>query len=83
MIDVNKVEYVIGIYTSVLYKDFYAVDFVLKQGDTVFKIRYPYKTKFAANAALQAIKNKQQQDLREPDYKPYVWIMVENKPRKR
>ena len=84
MVNVNEVKSVIGLYQSVLYKDFFAVDFLVERGGTLFKIRYPYQTQDKAQSALQAIKNKEQQNLQEPDYRPYVWIMVEsNKVRKR
>ena len=83
MIDVNEVKAVIGTYQSQLYKDFYAVDFLVERGGKVFKIRYPYKTEIAAENALRAIQNKKQQDLQQPDYRPYIWIMVENRVRKR
>ena len=83
MINVNEVKSVIGIYKSQLYKDFYAVDFLVERGGKVFKIRYPYKTEVAAENALLAIKDKKQQDLQQPDYRPYIWIMVENKIRTR
>lgn len=83
MIDVNEVETLLGIYKSQLYKDFYAVDFLLKRGGCVFKIRYPYKTKEKANVAFEAIKNKQQKDLLQPDYRPYIWLMVKNNIRTR
>jgi len=79
MIDVNEVKSVIGIYTSQLYKDFYAVDFLVERGGKFFKIRYPYNTETKAESALNAIKNKQQQDLQQPDYRPYIWLMVVEK----
>ena len=83
MIDVNNVKSVIGIYRSQLYRNFYAVDFIIERGGYVFKIRYPYTTENRANNAMVAIKNKQQQSLIQPDYRPYVWIINETKLRKR
>lgn len=83
MINVNEVKSIICIYTSVLYKDFYAVDFLVERSGKIFKIRYPYKTLDRAESAMQAIKDKKQQDLQQPDYRPYIWLMVENKVRKR
>ena len=78
MINVNEVKAVIGTYKSQLYKNFYVVDFLIERGGNVFKIRYPYKTEVAAEKALCAIQNKKQQDLQKPDYRPYIWLMVES-----
>ena len=77
------VKTVIGLYQSQLYKDFYAVDFLIDRGGKIFKIRYPYKTRDRASCAMQAITDKKQQDLQQPDYRPYIWLMVENKANKR
>ena len=81
MVNVNEVKSVIGLYQSVLYKDFYAVDFLVERGGKFFKIRYPYKTQSRAEEAMKAINEKKQNDLQMPDYRPYIWMMVENKSR--
>lgn len=83
MINVNEVKSVIGIYQSKLCKNFYAVDFLIERGGYVFKIRYPYNAKINACRAMRAIKNKKQQDLPQPDYRPYIWLMGKNKARER
>ena len=72
MINVNEVKKVIGTYQSQLYKDFYAVDFLVERGGVLFKIRYPYNKEIKAEKAKTALQNKKQQDLEEPDYRPYM-----------
>ena len=84
MINVNEVKELIGLYKSQLYKDFYAVDVIVERSGLLFKIRCPYNTELKAQQTMNAITEKKQQNIVKPDYRPYVWIMVEsNKVRKR
>jgi len=74
MIKVQEVKSV-ELYTSLLFKDYYAVDVFVERGDVMFKIRYPYNLQSVAEVAAQAIKNKQQQDIPTPNYKPCIWMV--------
>jgi len=74
MINVQEVKSV-ELYKSVLYKDYYAVDVLVERGGIMFKIRYPYNLQYAAERAACAIRNKQQQDIPTPNYKPYIWAV--------
>ena len=75
MIDVNEVKEVLGMYTSVLYKDFYAVDVLVERGSMIFKIRCPYNAKYKAEQAILAMAAKKQNEIPEPDYRPLIWIV--------
>ena len=74
MINVKEIIKVEGIYISALWLDFYAVDVLVKRGNLVFKIRYPYNTKAKAQQSMHAMKSKKQQDILIPDYKPFIWL---------
>lgn len=74
MIDVKEIKHV-ELYTSVLYKNYYAVDIFVERGGMIFKIRYPYNLQSVAENAVRAMKNKQQQDIPTPDYKPCIWAV--------
>lgn len=73
MINVKEIIKIEGIYISALWRDFYAVDVFVKRGEFVFKIRYPYNTRDRARQSMQAMKSKIQQNVLEPDYKPFIW----------
>ena len=75
MINVNEIKQIEGFYKSVLYKNYYAVDVLVERGGIIFRLRYPYNLQDRASQALRAMKNKQQQDIPEPDYKPCIWMV--------
>lgn len=80
MININVQEIKsVELYTSLLFKDYYAVDVFIERGGIMFKIRYPYNLKSVAQRAMFAMQNKKQQDIPTPDYKPCIWMVDDNK----
>ena len=75
MINVNEIKKVDCLYTSQLYKNYYAVDVFIERGGIIFKLRYPYNLQDKAKQAMRAMQDKRQQDIPEPDYKPYIWMV--------
>ena len=55
------------VYTSSLWRDYHAIDFLQKIGNVVVKIRCPYRTKNAALAALTQLKKNNSVPV--PDYR--------------
>lgn len=55
------------VYTSLLWRDYHAIDFLQKIGHDIVKIRCPYRTKNAAVVALRQLRKNNSIPL--PDYK--------------
>ena len=55
------------VYASVLYKNYYAVDFIQKIDNDIIRVRCPYCTENSAKNALQQLKEEGTVPL--PDYK--------------
>ena len=54
------------------HKNIHFVDVFVQSGVLVFKIVLPYNTKEKAEQAMHAVRSDKQQELLEPDYKPYI-----------
>lgn len=73
MVDFKNIKKVEGIYSSILYKDYYSLDVLVERGNFLLRVRYPYNTKEKAREALRAARMKQQ--IPEPCYRPSVFII--------
>ncbi len=74
MINRDNILNVNGIYTSLLYKDWVAVEYIEMRDNKYFRIRLPYKTRAAAVTMADYLKRKSDTPLR-PDYAPVIHIM--------
>jgi len=76
--EINKKEVfkINGVYTSALWKDWYAAEFLVRRNGHVFRLRIPYKTKVHAQQMLQYLNGKTP-DAPMPDYRPLIHI-IEN-----
>ena len=73
-IDVNKIVKTNGIYFSQLWKDYYAVEVIVKAGENYLRVRYPYNVRADAERTLEQIKQKKS-EIKTPAYKPLVHLM--------
>ena len=65
-----------GVYTSNLWKNYYAAQFVVKQGGVKFRVRMPYKTEKEAHCALKSV--MQTGWAPAPAYRPLIHMLDKN-----
>ncbi len=73
-IDKKEILKVNGIYTSALWKDWFAVEVLVCRDGRVFRLRYPYKTMERAKQMLRYL-NGNASDAVMPDYRPIIHTM--------
>lgn len=78
MIDKTEIVHVNGIYTSVLYSDWHAVEYLVQRDGHMFRIRMPYKTRMAANQTLDYLMGRSHTHPR-PDYRPIIHMMEQGR----
>jgi len=80
--EINKKEVIKinGVYISVLWKDWYAAEFLVRRNGHVFRLRIPYKTKESAQQMLQYLAGMAS-DAPVPDYRPLIHIMENGRAR--
>ena len=62
------------IYTSVLYKNWFAVEFIEQKGAQQFRIRLPYNTRCRAEQMLNHLRENVGSAL-VPDYRPHIHMI--------
>lgn len=74
--EINKKEIfkINGVYTSALWKDWYAAEFFVHRDGHVFRLRIPYKTKVCAQQMVQYLKGNMSK-APAPDYEPHIHII--------
>lgn len=70
----NEIKKINGLYVSQLYKDYYAVELVVKRGANYFRIRYPYNIRTDAEHVLAQIRQGKFH-IKKPAYKPVIHLM--------
>ena len=70
----NEIKKINGLYVSQLFKDYYAVELVVKRGANFFRIRYPYSVRTDAEYTLAQVKQGKSQ-IKKPAYKPMIHLM--------
>lgn len=78
MIDRKEVFHINGIYTSVLFKDWYAAEFLVQRGGRIFRMRVPYKTRAAAAQTVDYL-NGRASSHPAPDYRLVIHIMEQGR----
>lgn len=78
MIDRKEVFHINGIYTSVLFKDWYAAEFLAQRDGRIFRVRVPYKTRAGAAHVVDYL-NGRASSYPAPDYRPMIHIMEQGR----
>lgn len=74
MVDKSEVIHINGIYTSQLYANWYAAEFLVMRGGRVFRIRFPYNTRDRAQHMIEYLHGRMP-TYNAPDYRPIIHIM--------
>ena len=74
-VDLSETFQTNGMYTSNLYANWYAAEFMVRHGNMMFRVRYPYKTPERAKQMLDALDAHRFNECPMPDYRPIINLM--------
>ncbi len=80
MINKESVVQINGVYVSLLFKDWYAAEYVVNLRGEYFRIRMPYKTREAAEKMIAYLCGKRP-TMPAPDWRPVIHMMPKEKQR--